>query len=208
MYLVSSLPKSGTRYMTSVLQSLGVVAIHEHVPNKPGQEALVSSIHHDSFACTPPHDYDFVIHLVRHPLAWAHGLMRDGTHFKSWDRLGTPLLRFSAVDRIPEGRETGEVMLLMTWLRGHEWIENVERPAFWVRIEDMGYPSRAKLDLIRFLGLKAGDVPAVKWDHSHTSTGGQLGDPWTRDLPPWPVVPGYEAQIEAVRRKAIQYGYY
>jgi hypothetical protein len=133
MFLVASLPKSGTQFMTKLFQNLGVNVFHEKYLNFTGDEdGVVSGIHADRFE-----GYEPIIHQVRHPLSWLNTHVRDGHQYWIPEYfIGGPLGGFIH-DSVPPGPLTGEIMLLMIWLRGHEYIERAMRPVCRFRVEDM-----------------------------------------------------------------------
>ncbi|MBI2891285.1 MAG: hypothetical protein HYY13_10940 [Nitrospirae bacterium] len=190
MLLVIGHPRSGTEYVSKVLQGLGLDVRHEEV----GRDGIVSWVWAvpNLFApwaaaagVRPPLErFDRIWHVVRHPL---HVIASSMTEPEiSW------FMRACHVPEMIAARDKLEAGA-WSWLG---WNESCERQAEWTfRVEDEETP----IEMARRLGVAAGPNAVSKTTN-------------TRPHDPPPTWEELKARIsgslfERIRAKAVGYGY-
>lgn len=193
--------------MTAVLNELGCSTVHETKKFDPViNRAVVSGCH------WKPEDFKqfkTVIHQVRNPIAWLLTQSRKNPNNPTWNKglyhgkVYEPLGKLIDETKIPDYE--GAIKFLTTWLLGHEYIERNMNPIFRYKVEDMSYLSNDMKQLCNILSIEPREFQ-VNFTGKLGRTPG--GKPWEAELKEWPEVHVmYLDKLEAVKTKAIKYGY-
>lgn len=182
MLLITGCPRSGTRYVSSLLVQSGVRAFHE----KMGRDGTVSCLFAvDDFWYPGGHQerpsqlrFDHVFHMVRHPLAAVASLaLLERKDFWHWTQLHTGL-RYEEEGPLRHAAKF--------WLRWNELVEKLN-PEWTFRVE-----SDFWAELCERIGLGLRERPDVR---RHESSHPAIGWESLEELAP------------ALQRAAERYGY-
>jgi len=225
MFLIATIGSHGTRWVADAITRAGVKCAHDQ-PARLYDAGIVGSpkwldklpdFHPVIHQLRDPRDYmrtqarSASPHPIRYP--YAAGYVDTDGQFKynTWE-----LAKWTTdkLDPDLDPYTTGELGILLMWMRVHTWIDEQPQVDYWYRVEELRASEHSFYEMMERLGYDRSELKTIDndyWDNSFTHNP-SMGKPWERKIEhePWPVVTGFpemERLLDQVKERAAHYGY-